>query len=142
MILFWSILFYSNSIFAVFSILYLIYEKIKKKEGFKGIFMLVFSLFIMFFSQDRLCNLILEEIITDLKFGKLILEKNQILTNSNIYNLEVSSQRHNYSEKTYAVTLLPSKDDLIIKQDYSNNRFWVFYTKYYYSKHHAIGYVK
>lgn len=102
--------------------------------------MMTFSLFIMFFSQNRLCNLIVDEIISDLKSEKLVLEKNNILTNKNIYNLQLSSQKHNFSEKTYAVTVLPSKDDLIIKQDFVNNKFWLFYTKYYYSRSHALGY--
>ena len=120
---FWTITFYSNSVFAVFSILYLIYEKLRKKNGFRGVFMMSISFFIMFFSKNRLCSLIVDEIISDLKSGKLVLEKNSILTNQNIYNLQLSSQKHNFSDKMYAVTVLPSKDDLIIKQDFVNNKF-------------------
>ncbi|MCX8523808.1 MULTISPECIES: hypothetical protein [Chryseobacterium] len=96
----------------------------------------------MFFSQDRLCNSILNEIISDLKSGRLVLENNNILTNQNVYNLQIASRKHNYSKKTYAVTVLPSKDDLIIKKDFSNDKYWVFYSKYYYSRSHAIGFVE
>lgn len=142
MIVFWTVIFYSNSVFFCCTLLYLIYEKIKKKEGFRGVFMMSFSLFIMFFSQSRLCNGIVDEIISDLKTEKLILKKNNILTNQNIYNLQTSSQKHNFSDKTYVVTVLPSKDSLIIKEDFSNHKYWVFYSKYYYSRTHAIGYIE
>lgn len=142
MVLFWTVIFYSNIILFIFSMLYLFYERIKKKEGFKGSFLMSFSLFIMFFSQDRLCNSILNEIISDLKSGRLVLEKNNILTNQNIYNLQIASRKHNYSKITYAVTVLPSKDDLIIKKDFSNEKYWVFYSKYYYSRSHAIGFIE
>jgi len=142
MVVFWTIIFYSNIILFIFSMLYLLYERIKKKEGFKGSFLTLFSLFIMFFSQDRLCNSILNEIISDLKSGRLVLEKNNILTNQNIYNLQIASRKHNYSKRTYAVTVLPSKDDLIIKKDFSNEKYWVFYSKYYYSRSHAIGFIE
>ncbi|MNU19297.1 hypothetical protein D3C71_75220 [compost metagenome] len=142
MVVFWTIIFYSNIILSVFSLLYICYEKIKKKNGFLGFFLMSLSLFIMFFSQDRLCNSILNEIISDLKSGRLVLEKNSILTNQNIYNLQIASRKHNYSEKTFAVTVLPSKDDLIIKKDFLNDKYWVFYSKYYYSRSHAIGFVE
>lgn len=142
MVVFWTIIFYSNIILFIFSMLYLLYERIKKKEGFKGSFLMSFSLFIMFFSQDRLCNSILNEIISDLKSGRLVLEKNNILKNQNIYNLQIASRKHNYSKRTYAVTVLPSKDDLIIKKDFSNEKYWVFYSKYYYSRSHAIGFIE
>jgi len=142
MVVFWTIIFYSNIILSVFSLFYICYEKKKKKNGFLGFFLMSLSLFIMFFSQDRLCNSILNEIISDLKSGRLVLEKNSILTNQNIYNLQIASRKHNYSEKTFAVTVLPSKDDLIIKKDFLNDKYWVFYSKYYYSRSHAIGFVE
>ncbi|WP_404985428.1 hypothetical protein ACI513_19695 [Chryseobacterium sp. M5] len=142
MVVFWTIIFYLNIILSVFSLLYICYEKIKKKNGFLGFFLMSLSLFIMFFSQDRLCNSILNEIISDLKSGRLVLEKSSILTNQNIYNLQIASRKHNYSEKTFAVTVLPSKDDLIIKKDFLNDKYWVFYSKYYYSRSHTIGFVE
>lgn len=96
----------------------------------------------MFFSENRVSNSIINEIVFDIKTKRLILEKNNFITTSDLLTLKYSSQKHNFSDKTFGVTVLPTKDDILFKRDFKNGKYWLFYTKYFFSTKKAIGYIE
>lgn len=142
MIAFWTFLFYLSTAFFVFSLLYLIYEKFKNKDGFKGVIFFVSSFILVSFSENRICNSIIDELISDIRTNRLILEKNNFVTKTDLLTLKHSSQRRNYYEKKYGVKVLPSKEDLFFKKDFVNNKYWLYYTKYSFSRKIAVGYIE
>lgn len=142
MIFFLIFLFYFSTAFCVFSLLYLIYEKLKKKDSFKGLLFFIIGFLFLFFSENRASNSIINEIIFDIRTGRLILEENNFITKSDLLTLQYSSQKHNFSKKTYGVTVLPTKDDLLFKKDITNGKYWLFYTKYFFSTKIAVGYIE
>lgn len=141
MTFFWLCFFYSSLVFILFSFIYFIYDKIKKRDSLKSVFFfLSFPLF--FFADNRLCHSIADEICSDLKHNRLKLEKNNFITTSDFLTLTVSSQKYHFEGKTYGVTVLPSGDDLIFKKDRITGKYWVFYTKYHLSTKRAVGYIE
>lgn len=141
MTFFWLCLFYISVVFIIFSFIYFIYDKIKKKNSLKSaFFFLSFPFF--FFAENRLCHSIADEICSDLKTNRLKLEKNNFITIPDLLTLTVSSQKYHFKGKTYGVTVLPSGNDLIFKKDRITGEYWVFYTKYYFSTKRAVGYIQ
>ncbi len=141
MILFLTILYYLSVLIGVISLLLIIYEAFKKSSSFKGLALAFISFSGMFILDYKISQSIRYEVIKDIKSGILVLEKNQILNAKDIIGIQYSSQKKYFNDNKFFIKVSAGNDSLILKKD-QNSKIWLFYTKYYFSKIHPIGYLK
>ncbi len=86
----------------------------------------------MSFSENRICNSIIDELTSDIRTNRLILEKNNFITKNDLLTLKHSHKGIIILKKKYGVKVLPSKEDLFLKKDFVNNKYWLLLYKVFF----------
>jgi len=143
MIVFLEILGILSFLSALFFALVILVKSIKKKKDNFSFLYILLSFLIMFFINN-LCNkIIIEEIKKDLTLSRLYQTSKSNFTKSELLNIKTSNLKRHEENVLFNVTLLPSKEVIILKQDNKyDNKYWVYYSKYYLSRISSVGYIE
>ena len=149
MITFLESVYFIFFIISVILFLIYIYKSLRKQPDFKYLIIALLFFIINIFIDNKLSNLAINEINSEISNSTKIIfidsNKNQIEIDKNSSELKINTTSQKHSEKKIENYLLisPKNTRIILREDSrSKGKFWIKYSKYYFSNIKAVGYLE
>ncbi len=149
MITFLEFVYFIFFLISVILFLIYIYKSLRKQYDFKYIIIALLFFIINIFIDSKLSNLVINEINSEISNSTKIIfidnNKNRIEIDKNSSELKINTTSQKHSEKKVENDLLifPTNTRVILREDSkSKSKFWIKYSKYYFSNIKAVGYLE